>query len=67
MGQLVHAGLKKTEKGAKVKQGIGQAMQVVLSAKDIISSAIQAVPQAALAWTGVCFALQVSLCLVPQL
>ena len=61
MSQLVQAGLKKTETEAKVKQGIGNAMQVVLSAKDIISSAIQTVPQAALAWTGVCFALQILL------
>lgn len=65
MGQLVHAGLKKIEQGAQVKQGIENAMHVVLSAKDIISSAIQTVPQSALAWTGVCFALQVSLCLDP--
>ena len=59
MSQLVQAGLKKTEKETKVKQDIGNALQVVLSAKDIIGSAIQTVPQAALAWTGVCFALQI--------
>ncbi|KAH8902599.1 hypothetical protein BR93DRAFT_987741 [Coniochaeta sp. PMI_546] len=34
-------------------------MDFVLSAKSIIDSAVQAVPQAALAWTGVCFALHV--------
>ncbi|KAK3933713.1 NACHT domain-containing protein, partial [Diplogelasinospora grovesii] len=34
-------------------------MAVILSAKDTISSAIQAVPHAALAWTGVCIALEV--------
>ena len=62
MKQLVDAGLRKTEREANVKHGIGEAVQVVLSAKDMISSAIQAVPQAALAWTGVCFALQVSYC-----
>ena len=49
------------ETEVKVKQGIGNAMQVVLLAKDIITSAIQTVPQAALAWTGVSFALQILL------
>jgi len=61
MRKLAQAGLKKTEKEAKAKQKIGNAMQVVLSAKDIVSSAVQAMPQAALAWTGVCFALQILL------
>jgi hypothetical protein len=59
MGQLVQAGLKKTEREARIKKGIGDTMQVVLSVRGIIDSAIQAVPQAALAWTGVCLALQV--------
>jgi len=59
MEELVQAGLKKTEGEDKVKQVIGEAMQGVLSVKDIIGSALQPVPQAALAWTGVCFALQV--------
>ena len=60
MEELVQAGLKKTEGEDKVKQVIGRAMQGVLSVKDIIGSALQPVPQAAIAWAGVCFALQVS-------
>ena len=63
MSKLIQIGLKKTEKEAKVKQGIGNAMQVILAAKDIIGSAVQACPQAALAWTGVSLALQVNLLL----
>jgi hypothetical protein len=59
MHKLAQAGLKKTEKEAKAKQTIGDALQVVLSAKNIISSAVEARPQASLAWTGVCFALQI--------
>jgi N-terminal domain of NWD NACHT-NTPase len=59
MGLLVQVGLKKTEGTAKVKQGIRETVNVILSAKEIIGSAVQTVPQAALAWTGVCFALQV--------
>jgi N-terminal domain of NWD NACHT-NTPase len=61
MGQLVQAGLKKTETEAKAKPRIGNAVQVVLSAKDSIDWAVQTVPQAALAWAGVCFALQILL------
>lgn len=40
MSQLVQKGLKKTEKEAKVKQGIGNAMQVALGANGIITSAV---------------------------
>jgi hypothetical protein len=60
MEQLVHTGLDKTAREAKGKEGIGSAMDVVLSLKDTISFAIQAMPQAALAWTGVCIGLEVS-------
>lgn len=48
MHQLIQTGLKKTEREAVAKQLIGDALQVVVSVKDIIDSAIQAVPQAAL-------------------
>jgi len=59
MAQLVYAGLDRIEREAKVKQALGVAMDAVLSVKDIISSAIQAVPQAALPWTAICVALEV--------
>ncbi|KAN0075156.1 hypothetical protein V8E54_007767 [Elaphomyces granulatus] len=61
MTRLVQAGLEKTETEANVKKGAGEAIQVVLSAKDLIGSVINDVPQAALAWTGVCLALQIFL------
>jgi hypothetical protein len=60
MEQLVHAGLDKTAREAKVKEGLGSTMDTVLSLRNTISSAIQAMPQAALAWTGVCIGLEVS-------
>lgn len=60
MYQFIQTGLKKTEREARIMYGVGAALQSVLSAKDMIDSAIQAVPQAALAWTGVCLTLQVS-------
>jgi N-terminal domain of NWD NACHT-NTPase len=60
MKQLVYTGLNKTAREAKVKEGLGSTMDTVLSLRDTISFAIQAMPQAALAWTGVCTALEVS-------
>jgi hypothetical protein len=61
MEQLVQAGLKKTERESKMKQTVGAALQGLLSLKDLIGSALETIPQAALAWTGVCFAMQVGL------
>lgn len=61
MRGLIHDGLEKTAQEARIKKNVGVAMQVVNSAKGLISSAVQAVPQAALPWTGVCVALDVSL------
>jgi hypothetical protein len=61
MEQLVHTGLDKTAREAKGKEGLGPTVDIILSAKNTISFAIHAVPQAALAWTGVCIALEVSL------
>ncbi|KKP00858.1 hypothetical protein THAR02_07036 [Trichoderma harzianum] len=48
MRQLIYDGLNKTAKEAKVKEALG----IVISTKDIITNAVQAAPQAALAWTG---------------
>lgn len=59
MHQLVQAGLKKTEREARIMHGIGEAMRPVLSVKSNIDSAIHAAPQTALPWAGVCIALQV--------
>lgn len=59
MLKIVQDGLQKTNREADVWHGIGETAQLVLSAKGMVDSAIQAVPQAALAWAGVCFVLQV--------
>ena len=61
MTQIIHAGLDKTAREANVKRSLGVAEDVVLSTRNIISSAIQAMPQAALAWTGICLTLEVRL------
>lgn len=60
MKQLVDKGLAKTERKAKVKQEMGDPVDIVLKLKDMISTAVKPCPEAALAWTGVAFALQVS-------
>lgn len=61
MQRLLKAGLKKTEKEAKIWAGAGAAVDFILSAKSVIDAAVEAMPQAALAWTGVSIALQVRL------
>lgn len=60
MMRLIQAGLDRTEKEAEVKQGIEDRMQAVHSVKNMIDKAVKAAPEAALAWVGVCFALEVS-------
>ena len=60
MDQLLKTGLDKTEKLANVEKNIGVAINIVLSIKDAVGSALQPVPVAALAWTGLCVALNVS-------
>ena len=59
MTQLIHAGLDNTAREAKIKERLGTTIQIVRSVKNAISSAIQAMPQAALAWTGICVLLDV--------
>ena len=63
MSQLIQIGLKKIKREDEAKQDIGDAMKFVLSGKDMIDLAVQTIPQAALAWAGVCLALQVGLLL----
>ncbi|KAH7063877.1 NACHT domain-containing protein [Paraphoma chrysanthemicola] len=59
MQQLVQHGLRKTEKDAAAKQGIGDGIQAVIVVKEVVDKAIQASPEAAVAWVGVCFALEI--------
>ena len=59
MLKIIKDGLQETKREADIWRGIGETAQLVLSAKGMVDSAIQAVPQAALAWAGVCFVLQV--------
>ena len=61
MDRLLNTGLDKTAKLAKVEKNISDAINIVLSVKEAMGCGLQAVPVAALAWTGVCIALQASL------
>lgn len=62
MQQLVQHGLHKTEKDAGAKQGIEDGIQAAMVLKEIVDKAVQASPEAAIAWVGVCFALEVGWC-----
>ena len=44
-----------------VKEKVDQILSVVLTVKDFVSSALTTQPMAALAWTGVCVLLPVSI------
>ncbi|KAM9874159.1 hypothetical protein BJF96_g573 [Verticillium dahliae] len=59
MEQVVRAGLERTAKEAAIKQGIQDGMQAVCAVKGIVDKAVQASPEAAVAWVGVCFALEI--------
>jgi hypothetical protein len=59
LNHLIRAGLERTEKEARVKKGVGDILGVILKAKGVVDFAIQAVPHAALAWSGACLALEV--------
>jgi N-terminal domain of NWD NACHT-NTPase len=59
MRDLVVEGQAKVSKASKIKKGVGDVSEFILLAKDMIGTAIQNIPQAALPWAGVCVGLQV--------
>ncbi|KAI1457056.1 WD40 repeat-like protein [Annulohypoxylon moriforme] len=59
MNTLVKAGLEKNQKAATVEKRVQGVLQIVDTVRRLIDGAVQSVPQAAIAWTGVCFALEV--------
>ncbi|KAL2015568.1 hypothetical protein VTK56DRAFT_5217 [Thermocarpiscus australiensis] len=61
MRELVEKGQAKISTPSKITKGVGDVAQFILSAKPIIDSAIQNIPQAALPWAGVCVGLQILL------
>lgn len=59
MKQLVQAGLERTQREAAIKQGIGDGLQAISAVRGIVDKAVQAAPEAAVAWVGVCLGLEV--------
>ncbi|KAH7350019.1 WD40-repeat-containing domain protein [Plectosphaerella cucumerina] len=59
MERLVEIGLQRTDKAAAAKTKVADGVETVMTVKDLVSKAVQAVPAAAVAWVGVCFALEV--------
>lgn len=59
MQAMVSKGLERTKRHTSIKEGLGQGLQVVDSVRGIVDQSIQAAPQAAVAWVGVCMGLEV--------
>ncbi|KAK7219770.1 hypothetical protein V2G26_007773 [Clonostachys chloroleuca] len=59
MQQLVHAGLDRTQKQVSIKRGIDEGLQAVQAIRAIVDKAVQAAPEAAVAWVGVCLGLEI--------
>ncbi|RFN45007.1 nwd1 protein [Fusarium flagelliforme] len=59
MQQLVQDGLDRTQKAASIKRGIDEGLQAVQAVRGIVDKAIQAAPEAAVAWVGVCLGLEI--------
>lgn len=54
MNELVRIGLRRMRRAAKTKSdGLGATMEIVHSLKEMVNTAIAAVPQASIAWAGV--------------
>lgn len=58
---IMQYGQNRVKREVKIKESVGEAMEIVNSMKSIISTGIQAAPQAALPWSIVSMALDVSL------
>ncbi|CAG9985116.1 unnamed protein product [Clonostachys byssicola] len=59
MQQLVQEGLKRAEKAASLKRGIGKGTQAVEAMRKVVDKAVHAAPGAAIAWSGVCLGLEI--------
>jgi hypothetical protein len=59
MQKLVRDGLDWTQKEASIKGRIDEGLQIIQQMKGIVDKAIQAAPEAAIAWVGVCLGLEV--------
>jgi hypothetical protein len=60
MRRLIEAGQEKNKRENKIKSGMKDLMNITMPMKGLISSTIQAVPQATLPWAVACVSLEVS-------
>jgi hypothetical protein len=66
MQKLVQDGLDCTQKEASIKGRIDEGLQIIQQMKGIVDKAIQAAPEAAIAWVGVCLGLEVCVISFPN-
>lgn len=59
MQQLVQLGLERTKKIATIKGLVADGLDVVDSLKGIIDQAVNASPEASIAWAGISFGIEV--------
>lgn len=59
MQQLVRDGLDRTRKEASIKQEVNDGLQIVQTVRGVIDKAVNAAPEAAVAWAGICLGLEV--------
>ncbi|KAE8356800.1 hypothetical protein BDV28DRAFT_126563 [Aspergillus coremiiformis] len=57
MSALLETGLTKVAKLSKAEKGIGDAIGVIMSVKDVVSVGVSAILPAAIAWASLCVAL----------
>ncbi|OBS17519.1 hypothetical protein FPOA_12011 [Fusarium poae] len=59
MQRLVQEGLGRTQNRGSINRGIGKGLQAVQTVRGIVDKAVQAAPEAAIAWVGVCLGLEI--------
>ncbi|GKU15022.1 unnamed protein product, partial [Fusarium langsethiae] len=59
MQKLVKEGLVRTQNQESIKRGIGEVLQIIQQMKGIVDKAMQAAPEAAIAWVSVCLGLEI--------
>jgi hypothetical protein len=59
MRQLVYAGLERSRKQMDAAENVSEGIRAIFALKGVVDKAVQACPQAAVAWVGICFTLEV--------
>jgi hypothetical protein len=59
MRQLVQKGLERSRAQMDIAENVSEGIRAIFAVRGTIDTAVQACPQAAVAWAGICFALEV--------